>query len=113
MAILIINFLEVVEVKDAYAKLQAQPFAKIDLLFQSVQSLLDHFKEAVISRLLLHQIGSTVNGFTNACVSTAAAEIGMHQVDVFIARIGIAFQQVDGGHDLTSLTVPTLRYVFF
>jgi hypothetical protein len=55
-----------------------------------------------------------VNGFTDALIGAAAADVLRHNgVDIGIARMGLVQQQRSGGHNHTGLTISTLRYVLF
>src|SRR5882724_7094433 len=58
--------------------------------------------------------GGAMNGFANALVRAAAADVAAHGiVDVGVGGVGLFREQGDGGHDLPGLAVAALRNVFF
>src|ERR1700676_1632005 len=57
--------------------------------------------------------GRAMDGFADALVGSAAADIAAHEVvDVGVGRFGLLREQRDGGHDLSGLAVTALRDVF-
>jgi hypothetical protein len=58
-------------------------------------------------------VSGSPDGFSDAGIGTASADITLHScVDVGIGRMRIGFKQCHGRHDLTTLAVPTLGYLF-
>src|SRR5690349_20621278 len=59
------------------------------------------------------QTGCAVNGFANALIGAAAADIATHGViDILIGGIGIFAQQYRSSHDLPALAITALRHIF-
>jgi len=52
-----------------------------------------------------------MNRLTNSGVGATTANIGDIAIDVLVTGLRVAFQEVDGCHDLTGLTIAALRYV--
>src|SRR6185437_979289 len=58
--------------------------------------------------------GGTVDGFADAVVAAATADIPLHgNIDVSISRLWRAVEQSHGAHDLAGLAITALRYRFF
>src|SRR5881275_1621517 len=60
-----------------------------------------------------HFGGGAVNGFADALVSAAAADVAAHGIiDVGVGGVGLLREQGHCGHDLSGLAVAALRNVF-
>jgi len=55
-----------------------------------------------------------VNGFTDALIGAAAADVAAHgRIDISVGGIRFLGEQGDGGHDLPGLAVAALGNIFF
>ena len=64
-------------------------------------------------RSTIHVGGGGFDGFADARVGAAAADISLHgHIDIFVGGMGIFFEQGGGGEDLSALAVAALRHLF-
>src|ERR1700756_3392898 len=57
--------------------------------------------------------GGAMDGFANALIGTAAADVAAHEVvDIGVGGMGLLGQQGDCGHNLAGLAIAALRNVF-
>src|SRR5882762_9618292 len=63
---------------------------------------------------LLQLLRRALDRFTNANIGGAAAKISTHRLlNIHVRRLRYIFQQRDGAHNLSALTIPALHYVLF